>query len=451
MCDNWRAFCLLGFAVVSGSMETLRAADPPPASLSEVVKVIDLKTLPLLKEADKPQESAATVIRYLAPSKVAPAFDFYETTLGKLGWKVSTEPGGKLVTDDYGQGMFQKQGYQLSLSIFPDSSKPGSVSVTLMNMGNLDTRKLPAPPNSKLLYGGLGSTIHVTPAKVADVAAFVSRELRTRGWRQYVPPFTALADNPDQVQLTFFQKGFNLSAFVAVAPAQGGQTTVQYGTTLLVHELPAPADAEKLEFDTNRPYLACKTDLKPAELAEFYKNALAELGWKWRDTNKSEDAKATWFCDGSDKSVLVIKLKPEDAPQSDLKIERISAELIAEMNKPKSTKPTADTKPKGVLAARNVPLPKGVGEAEYDADAKEVRFSSRQPVKALIEFYRKELTGQGWKEDRDFTVAEENVGSMTFKEGDVEIEFEMLNLGLGGGTDITVSGSGLSWEAAKEK
>lgn len=447
----WQAFCLSGILATSGWVGLLQAADPPPASLTEVVQVIDLRKLPLLKDADKPAESAATVIRYAAASKVAPAFEFYETTLGKLGWKISTEPGGKLVTDDYGQGMFQKQGYQLSLSIFPDPSKPGQVSVTLMNMGNLDTRKLPAPPNSKLLYGGLGSTIHVTPAKVADVAAFVSKELRARGWRQYVPPFTALADNPDQVQLTFFQRGSNLSAYVAVAPAQGGQTTVQYGATLLVNELPAPADAEQLEFDTNRPYLACKTDLKPAELAEFYKKTLAELGWKWRDTNKSEDAKATWFCDGSDKSVLIIELQPKDAPQSDLKIERISAERIAEMNKSKSTKPPADTKPKGVLAARKVPLPKGVGEAEYDADAKEVRFSGRQPVKALIEFYRKELTGQGWKENKDFTVAEENVGSMTLKQGDVEIEFEMLNLGLGGGTDVTVSGNGLSWEPAKEE
>lgn len=446
----WQAFCLSAILSTVGAVGLLQAADPPPASLTEVVKVIDLRQLPLLKDADKPAESAATVIRYAAPSKVAPAFDFYEAALGKLGWKVSTEPGGKLVTDDYAQGMFLKQGYQLSLSLFPDASKPGTVSVTLLNLGNIDTRKLPAPPKSKVLYGSPASTIHVTPAKVAEVAEQVRKELKSRGWRQYVPPFTALADNPDQVQLTFFQKGFNLSAYVSVAPAQGGQTTVQYATTLLVHELPAPDDAEKLEFDTNRPYLACKTDLKPAELAGFYKKALTELGWKWRDANKAEDAKATWFCDGSDKSVLIIELKPKDAPQSDLKIERISAELIAEMNKPKSTKPPTDTKPNGILAARKIPLPKGVGEAEYDADAKEVRFSSRQPVKALIEFYRKELTGQGWKEDKDFTVAEENVGSMTLKKGNVEIEFEMLNLGLGGGTDVTVSGNGLSWEPAKE-
>lgn len=447
---SWHAFCLSALLSTFGGMSLLRAADPAPASLTEVVKVIDLQKLPLLKDADKPQQSAATVVRYTAPSKVTPAFDFYEAALAKLGWKVSTEPGGKLVSDDYGQGMFLKQGYQLSLSIFPDASKPGTVSVTLMNLGNIDTRKLPAPPNSKVLYGAPASTIHVTPAKVAEVAARVSQELKSRGWRQFVPPFTALAENPDQVQLTFFQKGFSLSAFIAVAPAQGGQTTVQYSTTLLVHELPAPADAEKLEFDTNRPYLACKTSQKPAELAEFYKKALTELGWKWRDANKAEGTVATWFCDGSDKSVLVLELTQKDTPQSDLKIERISAELIAEMNKPKSTKPPADTKPKGVLAARKIPLPKGVGEAEYDADAKEVRFSSRQPVKALIDFYRKELTGQGWKEDKDFTVAEENVGSMSLKKGSAEIEFEMLNLGLGGGTDVTISGDGMSWEPAKE-
>ena len=58
----------------------------------------------------------------------------------------------------------EKDGFSLYLSI----SKAGTeneLSITIWNQGNLDTRNLPAPPNSKVLFGNKTSTIYVTETK----------------------------------------------------------------------------------------------------------------------------------------------------------------------------------------------------------------------------------------------------------------------------------------------
>lgn len=435
----------VGFVLPLAAAEDIKA----PASLPQALKVLDLRTLPRLKDSEKPGQISAAALNYDAKATIAAAFAFHLKLLEAQGWKDADQPAARQETEQYAQATLQKQGFTLSLSIFPNGQKPGVVSIMLQNLGDVDTRQLPKPPDGKLLFGARATSMYVTPKKVPDVAGAVAKELQARGWRPYGPAFAQTADNPDQRSLTFMQRGTGLNVFISVAPAQGNQTSLQYSTTLLDHELPAPPDATDIAFDPQRPHLEFLTRSDAAGLRAFYEQALPPLGYKPREVQSG----TTLPFDGADGSLLLVE-RQQQGEQTRVKLVYVPPEVVAAAKEPKPTKPaekpTAPAADVG-LTARQVPVPKGATELEYDADGGEIRFTSALEVKELADYYRKEFGQRGWKESRDFTVIEKNVGSWEFKKEQAELDFTLINLGLGGGTQVKIAVKGLSWKAEGKK
>ena len=296
-----------------------------PASVREATTVVDLRTLATLKEAEF-NTHAATRLEGRASADVKPAAEFYLAQLTKLGWKPSVEPNSQMITDDYAQAALEKNGFALALSVMP-GRMPGQVTVSVINLGNLDSRELPRVADAKSIYGGRASAMYVTPRKVADVAAETRKLLKAAGWAEYAQPFSRKAEIPDQEMFELRQRGVSMTAYISVAPAQKGQTAIQYSTRMLRQELPAPANAEALEFDDHRPYLRCQIPGEMQGAIDFFSKALPEIGYsEKRSANATGDGAFLVFR-SPEKDVALAELKKLDGDKIDATVRELSREL----------------------------------------------------------------------------------------------------------------------------
>src|SRR5262249_11226177 len=128
---------------------------------------------------------------------------------------------------------FGKAGFTVSVSTSPafGPDSAGLVEVRLHNHGNVDTSKLPVPPDAKPLYAFPTGTAYVTEKSVKDTSKALRALLTAKGWE----PYGAAGDS-----LYFKKNAVRLSAWPSTAPAQGGKTVIQFGTTLMSVDLPAP-------------------------------------------------------------------------------------------------------------------------------------------------------------------------------------------------------------------
>lgn len=423
-----------------------------PAHLRDALAVLDLRAIEVPKDTET-AHGDATSVTIVAPISVADAYKFYVTQLEKAGWTESNEPGSKQVAEEYAQSIFNKQGYRISLFIHPGDTSTGMANIVLRNHGNLDTRQLPAPQGSKVLFGSQSSTMLVTDLSVADAVEACRDQLRAAGWLEFGPAGTQRAANADNAQLTFRKRGAELSAFVAVAPAQGSKTTIQYSTQLLPGELPWPDSAEQVEFDPKRMLLTCQTSASFAEVVDYYRTGLPPLGWTYRDDlDQIRDDYGALYFDDEEKNRLLVILDRRDAEATKIKVEHVSAAVLAELERREGEiidNMTADEPmiEKAAISARSLPVPATASDVQYDSLSEEIRYDATDSVESLIEFYRDGLGTQQWTEDRKFTVITNNVGSMTMRADDARLSFTLIHTGLDDKTQVRINASGLNWDA----
>ena len=143
----------------------------------------------------------------------------------------------------------------------------------------VDTTSLPRLPGSRVLYANPSTTNFTTPDTVAVTGELITRALTADGWQKYGPAFAAVAQNPTLQILSFKRGPQALSAFIAVAPAQGNATSVSYTAVVLPNDLPFPKDATEIEFDYDRPHLNCVTGESVEATLAFFRKELGALGW----------------------------------------------------------------------------------------------------------------------------------------------------------------------------
>lgn len=416
-----------------------------PASVREATVALDLRKLATLKEAEF-NTRAATRLEGRASADVKSAAEFYLAQLGKLGWKTSAEPGGKIITDEYAQAALEKSGYVLSLSVMP-SGMPGQVTVSLLNLGNVDPRELPRVADAKSIYGGRASAMYVSSKKVADVAAETRKILKAAGWTEYAQPFSQKAEIPDQEIFELRQRGASMTVFISVAPAQKGQTSIQYSARMLIQELPAPPTAEALEFDDQRPYLRCQIPGEIKGAIDFFKKAFPEIGFsEHRATNESASGAFLVFR-SSDKDVAIAELKKLEGDKIDATVRTITAATIEAASNPK---PTTETKPtaREALFEPVIAIPMSANEVtapSTDVVQFQLALSVTEATKVLRELYKTEQ----WREDAPFTVVTPFTSVLELKK-DLDKLTVLIVPGDGdSASEVTLSGSKLAKKKTK--
>ena len=411
-----------------------------PASVREATKVVDLRTLATLKEAEF-NTHAATRLEGRASADVKPAAEFYLAQLTKLGWKPSAEPNSQMITDGYAQAALEKNGFALALSVMP-GAMPGKVTVSVINLGNFDSRELPRVADAKSIYGGRATAMYVTPRKVADVAVETRKLLKAAGWAEYAQPFSQKADIPDQEMFELRQRGVSMTAYISVAPAQKGQTAIQYSTRMLRQELPAPANAEALEFDDHRPYLRCQIPGDLAAAVEFYLKAFPEIGYREKRSAHVTETDAVVVFRSPEQDVVFAQLKPIEGDKIEATVRVMTAAVLAELDKPK---PKTETKPvpREELYEPLIAMPKqatGVSIPTVDVIQFQLTQSVSDATKELRALYKTEK----WREDAQFSVITAFASVIELKKGQDKLTVLVVPGDDDKSSEVTLSGSRLA-------
>ena len=445
-------------SAVSSAPQAVEAPQPAdakpaaPATVHEATAAIDLRKFPQLEgAADAHVETS--LLRYESPGDVESAVMFHVKHLAEIGWEEDTEGTPRRVDERNAYLGFRRDGFYLFLSVNRLPDDENAVLVTLRNQGNVDTRRLPRRADAEPLYGGQATTVYVTPVKVAEAAEFTRRELASLGWQEYKPPFAQTASDADNASLSFKQNGINLSAYIGVAPAQGGKTTVQYDTGVLNYELPTPPGASEIEYDDNLPYLKFQSPLDFDGVAQFYRDRAEAVGWSAKnDLTDARDDSMTLFFDGEGERLFMLQLAKGDAQGTLVTLQSVltqaddAAELPAGPAEAAVAEPAGTTKPVVKLTAKDLPIAKDAREMEVDADEALIRYKSPSKLDPLVQFYRKALTEAGWKEDKDFAVVQEAVVAIDFENEGASLSINAFNDGIGGDTEVTLSATGVSFD-----
>jgi hypothetical protein len=162
---------------------------PAPATLTDALAVLDLRTFPRLPMAAKADRQTRPIARsssvaYAAPATAEEAVRFHRAEFAARGWVETAAdtdlPGRTTLT-------FEKAGYLVTVGVYQPSGK-GTVEVGITNHGNLDPRHLPYPSWAEI-PAERGTVVNATTTLTpAAAAAFYRAELAKAGWKEIAVP-----------------------------------------------------------------------------------------------------------------------------------------------------------------------------------------------------------------------------------------------------------------------
>ena len=199
-----------------------------PATVEEARRVLDLTAFPLPEGADTGGQRAIAHVRYqLSGTDVKSAFDFVRKEFTERGWK---EAGESHSSADSASATFSGQGFHASVFAGKDSSKPGSLYVTITNEGNLNLKKLPVPPDAKVQPSSSPASLsYLTDKSPEETMAAVEKLLVDQGWTPY----------GQEVGMKKY-KHSAIELMVSVGRGPGDKTMLSFHQTQMSAELPAP-------------------------------------------------------------------------------------------------------------------------------------------------------------------------------------------------------------------
>lgn len=404
-----------------------------PATVDDAAKVLDLAAFPLVPGVESPKPRRLAELNYEAKASVAEAFAFQKKALVEKG---SSERAGGYSSDQGASGTFEKDGYRISVSVFP-SSKPGNVSVMVMNHGNVDTRTLPVPDGAKLLYETPVSTAYVTEKPLAPTAEACRKALLALGWQ----PYGTAGDTQ-----FFKQNAIRLGVRVSSAPAQGNKTVIDFSTALMSADLPAPADTVRTSYADVTKEVSFDTKANSDAILSFYRDILGKGGWKPSTQSPVKiDHKDALFFLNPRKDLLSLTMYPvEGILRVSLRHES-AAELeelkrLAEARKAK--KPAAPAQPKIALT-----LPTGARGIETSDNRVEFKLDAGK-ARSAVQTLSAALVKSGWKQE--LATLEDLAGVVSLKKGNSDLTIHYVDTGLGA-AEVTISSIGATLEKPTSK
>lgn len=412
------------------------AASRKPATAEEAAKVLDLSKFPVMKGADEPGQQTLASLSYNVPGKVKDVFETQRKELLAQKW---VEAPNSYVSDESSNATFTRDGYAVSLTAFP--SEKDKVNVMLTNHGNVALDKLPMPEGTKLEYSFPVSTAYSTEASVAATKEACTKLFIANGWK----PYGSAGDT-----INFKQNAIELSAFISSAPAQGGKTMIQLGSSLMSVDLPAPDGSEQLQYSDTPGQISFDTKMKIDEVAKYYRETLAKSGWEATTEKPFKSGfKDEMIFRNKPMDMLTLELNTVDEKTRVLLRHETAAQVEAMEKRAKAAiekRKMEKDKPADKLS---IALPTEAKKVEKEKTKIEFQLATGTS-KGAVEMLRKQLTKAGFKEK--VNAADKEAGSSTFEKGDHRVELLYVDPGFIP-AEITLSSSGieLSVEAEKKK
>lgn len=499
--SDWKRSCLqvlfaaVGVSVLSsGDAERLIAPNvvgaaedlaKSAATVEEVTKVLDLRTLPLPEGASMDSPRQLGMLNYEVKGDLKSAFAYQQQQLAKLGWK---ELAGTQTEATYCTGLFQKSGFVVSVTSYEGGGpeKKGMSRVSLTNHGNVRLAKLPVVKGAKTLFANESTAAYSVAMKPAEAVEATRKLFLDAGWE----PFGSQAVPPDGAVMSFKQNAIHLTAF-AGAPQPGKEgASVNYSSSVLSADIPAPPNAENLSYADHTKTLQFETPADYDAVAKFYQQRLAKLGWKptaeqlTKQQDKFRRPVGLQVFRNAAKDILTLDLEPSDdktraklthltaveaaaiekrekeaaqrfvakqkaeeeadkvaqntkpktPPKSDLEseIEKAANDAIAEALKGVPSKKGAATgKDKDAVS---VPIPEGAKKVtQTSGNVLQIKFAANKGQTAA-EALRDQLLAAGWEADDDDKI-EKNSGNVTFTKDGKTLTMSYVDTGF---TDVNM-------------
>lgn len=399
-----------------------------PATVKQINEVIDLDKLPRLEGATKFQKHF-NHITYKAPGTFKQAADFYIEQLAKLGWpQEKTIPAGD--QKDYLSVMFEKDGMLLSLSGYRSEAKD-PMTVTLMVYGNVDVRQFPKLDDAEVKSNYKTAAFYLSKKTPEEAMTFIRKFMKDKGWTEKPEDGYATWAKEGRHVLKFQQNAMECTLVAAKKPEGievmysasvkhelepeevtttvtgkelGKPATLKEAIEVIdISKLPRMEKATKGKRDKELYSLPIGTHYEVPDsvdtAASFYRKLLKEQGW----TEMTPD------------------MEIEDHVH--LKFEKNGFLLVfGASHDKKEGATTISLLNYGNLDLRKLPFPPG---AKFTAGRNNhINTTTTLSVDDAFEFYRKELTKLGWKEEK-----QRGQGTMRFTQNGIELRLEIgLNI-----------------------
>lgn len=439
---------------------------------------LDMRTLPRFADAEVIYEDKATTI-YVTPAEVAAVADFSRRELGVLGWQEYTQPNTAMADDPTMKQMtFKKDGQGLSVFITVAPAQDNKTSVQYAPIPLL--ADLPALADARniefsdsQLYLG-----YTTPSDFNAVIAFYREQLVAPEWEEVADRSVIEAE---KAQLLF--AGKEMALWLELTPAGDGLTQVvlqPLGSEEIaalanpetptpeatedtepaateeaepvetggsgLEQLPLPSDAQEVVYDSDFQEITFNSPSNINKLVEFYRQALPAQGWAEDETIAlvSPSLAALEFAQGD--ASLSLTIMNLGAGQDTDVILSVSGEMAAAPGTDSNVSETDESSPPadaGELVAEDkdgLPVPDNYENFsdENSPYRRSLYVTSPSPVKALFEFYNRELSARGWLALPSTVGATDDQATQLYENPDGQLDLR-LTKNSSGGTDINLT------------
>jgi hypothetical protein len=431
---------------------------------------LDMRTLPRFADAEVIYEDKATTI-YVTPAEVAAVADFSRRELGALGWLEYTQPNTTKADDPNMEQMtFKKDGQGLSvfINVAPAQGNKTSVQYAPIPL----QADLPALADARNIEFS-DSQLYLGYTTLSDfdaVIAFYREQLAAPEWQEVAGRSVIEAE---KTQLLF--AGKEMALWLELTPAGDGLTKVVLqpldseeiaalanpGTPTPeateetepaetggsgLEQLPLPSDAQEVVYDTDFQEITFNSPSNINKLVEFYRQALPAQGWIEDDTIAlvSPSLAALEFTQG-DASLSLTIMNLGAGQDTDVTLS-VSGELAAAPGTDSDASETDESPPAadaGELVAEDkdgLPVPDNYENFsdENSPYRRSLYVTSPSPVKALFEFYNRELAGRGWLALPSTVGATDDKATQLYENPDGQLDLR-LTKNSSGGTDINLT------------
>ncbi len=454
------------------------------ATVEAAAKVLDLRTFALPEGAEMLGEQSVGALSYGTSADPKTAYEFQKKQLSKLGWK---ELPGAMTDAAYASGMFNKEGYTLSISTSSSGQpeKERATFVFLINFGNVSLKSLPVIKGATSTFINEATAVYSIDMKVQDAADKTLKLLLDAGWQ----PYGYNDVSPELKQFQVKKNAIQISVMVNVAPAQGNKTAVMYGSSLLAADIPAPSNATQLNFTGQQKTLRFESPDDFAAVVGFYEKTLPVQGWKPSGpkmvvgegdfgrpvgsrvfTNAAGDVIDVSLEKSDDKTSTVVKhLSKQEIETAQKKLVEDQKKLLAEneaaeeeMEKSDDSEPDVDALANALIAealggktkksggrmkaaaeasdAVQIKVPEGTKVNRTSDNVLQIKVGAGKGMKTA-EFIQGHLAADGWEAEGDDL--EKDSGNLDFKKDNQSITLTYVDTGF---TDVMMMLIGIGTE-----
>ncbi|MCH2203063.1 MAG: hypothetical protein MK102_13920 [Fuerstiella sp.] len=387
-------------ATIAGGPSSVPSAEFQPATIQEMIDVIDLATVPQMEGA-RVKSAGLCHLTFEAPGTLTAAGEFCKKTLSQMDWLEQNMSVEGLDPDKYCQFTFEKSDFTVTVFISA-GDKPDQVLVNLTNWGDVDPRRLPRLDEVELTMNSRTYVSFTSSASPAAAEAYCRKEITALGWKLVPDPNLEFLREQGRIVLKFVWNAIELGTVITV---ENGKTSIAYYTTasqqaieqfkvnavLQIKDSSGPATNEQAigaidlrefprleaasvlnEQSANLNYTA-EGDVTDA--TSFYRRQLNEQGWKEQTPPILEDtgnASLNFKKDGF--SLHLWAAKSDEPGKVDLSLSN-----------------------RGNVDVRQLPLFPG-GRIHPGSEHGHISYTVTGDGKAVAEFYYKQLAQRGWKE-----------------------------------------------------